>query len=113
MNEDLPTAATQDSRNIALLVWIGTIFLCAIPGMVVYLVKKDDAFVTDQAKESLNWSITVIIGYVVGGLLKVILIGMLVVWAVAVANLVICIMGALSCSNGNAFRAPFALRLLK
>ena len=113
MNGDLPTAANQDAKNIALLIWIGTIFLCAIPGLGVYLVKKDDAFVTDQAKEALNWSITVIIGYVAGGLLTAILIGMFIVWAVMVANLIICILGALSCSNGNAYRAPFALRLIK
>jgi uncharacterized Tic20 family protein len=113
MNEEVPTAASQDSRNIALLIWIATIFLCALPGLVVYLVKKDDAFVTDQAKEALNWSITVIIGYVVGWLLTAILIGMLIVWAVSVTNLVICVLGALSCSNGNAYRAPFALRLIK
>jgi uncharacterized Tic20 family protein len=113
MNEDLPTAASQDSKNIALLIWIGTIFLCALPGLVVYLVKKDDAFVTDQAKEALNWSITMIIGYVVGWLLTAIFIGMLIIWAVSVANLVICILGAVSCSNGNAYRAPFALRLIK
>ena len=30
-----------------------------------------------------------------------------------VVNIIFCVMGALSCSNGNAFRAPFALRLIK
>ena len=111
MNGDLPIAANQDSKNIALLIWIGTIFLSFIPGLVVYLVKKDDAFVTDQAKEALNWAITAFIGFVTGWILP--FIGAVLVWAVAVVNLVFCVMGAVSCSNGTAFRAPFALRLVK
>ena len=36
MNGDLPIAANQDSKNIALLFWIGTIVLSFIPGLVVY-----------------------------------------------------------------------------
>jgi uncharacterized Tic20 family protein len=111
MNGDLPAAANQDSKNIALLIWIATIFLSILPGLVVYLVKKDDEFVTDQAKEALNWSITALIGYAVGWVLP--LIGTLLVGAVWLCNLVFCVMGAMSCSNGNAFRAPFALRLVK
>jgi hypothetical protein len=33
--------------------------------------------------------------------------------AVAIAHVVFCIMGAVACSKGNAFRVPFTLRLLK
>ncbi|HUL81601.1 MAG TPA: DUF4870 domain-containing protein, partial [Gammaproteobacteria bacterium] len=49
-----------ESRNIAVLVWVGTIFFGFIPSLIVYLIKKDDAYVLDQSKEALNWSITVI-----------------------------------------------------
>ena len=98
---------------MALLIWIATIFLGFVPGLIVYLVKKDDPYVLDQAKEALNWSITAAIGYFAGVVLTFILIGMLVIAAVGICHLVVCVMGAMKCSNGGVYRAPFALRLVK
>lgn len=98
---------------MALLLWIGTLFFGFIPGLVLYLVKKDDAYVLDQSKEALNWSITAAIAYAAGAILTMILIGIVVLIAVAIAHVVFCIMGAVACSKGNAFRVPFTLRLLK
>jgi uncharacterized Tic20 family protein len=103
----------QDSRNTAVLIWIGTIFLGFIPGLIVFLVKKDDAYVFDQAKEALNWSITALIGYVAGAILTFVLIGALAMLAVGICHLVFCIMGAIAASKGESFRVPFALRLIK
>ncbi len=105
--------SSQESRNTALLIWVGTIFLGFIPGLIVYLVKKDDPYVLDQAKEALNWSITAAIGYFAGVILTFILIGMLVMAAVGICHLVFCVMGAVNCSNGGTYRAPLALRLIK
>jgi uncharacterized Tic20 family protein len=109
--EHLPVP--QDSKNIAVLTWIGTVFLGFIPGLIIYLVKKDDAYVQDQAKESLNWSITAIIGYIAGIVLTFVLIGPLVMLAVGICHLVFCILGAVGTSKGESFRVPFALRLIK
>jgi uncharacterized protein len=103
----------QESRNIALLVWIGTIFFGFIPGLIVYLIKKDDPYVVDQSKEALNWSITAIIGYCAGLILTIILVGVLVMLVVGIAHLVFCIMGAIAASSGKPFRVPFAIRLVK
>lgn len=103
----------QESRNLALLMWIGTIFLSFIPGLVVYLVKPDDGYLQDQSKEALNWSITAIIGYFAGALLTIILIGPLIMFAVGVVNLVFGVMGAMACSKGETYRVPWALRLIK
>jgi hypothetical protein len=61
----------------------------------------------------LNWSITSAIAYLAGAILTMILIGVVVLFAVAIAHLVFCLMGAVACSKGNAFRVPFTLRLIK
>jgi uncharacterized Tic20 family protein len=108
-----PSGETQESRNIALLVWIGTIFFGFIPGLIVYLIKKDDAYANDQSKEALNWSITAIIGYCAGIILSFIVIGVIIFPIVGIAHLVFCIMGAVAGSSGKPFRVPFALRLVK
>lgn len=98
---------------MALLNWIGTLFFGFIPCLILYLVKKDDAYVQDQSKEALNWSITAIIGYFVGAILSIIVIGIFLVAAVGICHLVFTIMGAVAASNGKPFRVPYAIRLLK
>ncbi len=103
----------QESRNFALLIWVGTVFLGFIPGLIVFLMKKEDEYIADQAKEALNWSITVVIGYVASLLLTIILIGPLLMFAIGVCNLVFGVLGAIACSKGEQFRVPWALRLLK
>lgn len=107
------STVSQDSKNLALLLWLGTIFFSFIPSLVLYLVKKDDPYLLDQSKEALNWSITAILGFVAGSILMIILIGFLIVWAVALCNLIFCILGIIATSSGKPFRVPFALRLIK
>lgn len=104
---------SQDSKNIALLLWLGTIFFSFIPALIIYLLKTDDAYLADQSKEALNWSITAFIGGLIGGVLCLILIGFLVLFAIWVINIVFCIMGVIGASNGKLFRVPFAIRLIK
>lgn len=108
-----PATTSQDSKNLALLLWLGTIFFGFIPGLIIYLVKKDDAYILDQSKEALNWSITALIGYVAGMILAVIVIGVFVMVAVGICHLVFCILGIVAVSSGKPFRVPYALRLIK
>lgn len=110
---DLTTSISQDTKNLALLLWLGTIFFGFIPALVIYLVKKDDAYILDQSKEALNWSITALIGYVAGMILAIIVIGVFVMAAVGICHLVFCIMGIIAVSSGKPFRVPYALRLIK
>ncbi len=110
---DMVGNVSQDDKNLGLIIWLATFFFSFIPGLVFYLVKKDSAYVQDQAKEALNWSITAILGFIVSGVLTLIFIGFLVGCAVWIANLAFCIMGAIAAANGKPFRVPFALRLIK
>ncbi|MFA7552674.1 MAG: DUF4870 domain-containing protein [Spongiibacteraceae bacterium] len=104
---------SQDAKNIAVIIWIGTIFFGFIPGLVFYLIYKDDDYIQDQSKEALNWSITAIIAYAIALLLTFVVIGVLLLPLVGLCHLIFCIMGAIATSNGKAFRTPFALRLLQ
>jgi uncharacterized protein len=104
---------SQDSKNIALLMWLGTIFFSFVPALVIYLIKTEDKYLADQSKEALNWSITVFIGTAIGWVLCLILIGFLVLGALWIVNLVFCILGVVATVNGQLFRTPFAIRLIK
>ncbi len=118
MEPDISNSATaespsQESRNLAVLTWIGTIFLGFIPGLAFYLMQKNDAYVQDQAKEALNWGMTFMLLLLAGKILAIILVGFLVIAAAFLCNLVFCVMGAVAASDGKTFRAPFAIRLIK
>lgn len=115
MQETTPASveASQDTRNLALLIWLGTLFFSFIPGLVVYLLKQDNAYLRDQAKEALNWSITVMLGYGAAFALSLVVIGLLAFPIIAICNLVVCIMGVVATSSGKNFTTPFCLRLIK
>lgn len=116
MNDEVSktlSEVSQDSKNIALLSWIGTLFFGFIPGLILYLIKTDDEYVQDQSKESLNWSITVILAYVVAFVLSFVVIGVFLFPVIGICHLVFCIMGVIGCSKGDKFRVPYAVRLIK
>jgi hypothetical protein len=107
-------APTKDESNMALLIFILSIFTGFIGPLIIWLLKKEQSpYLDDQGKESLNWNITMIIGMIASALLMIILIGFLTYIAFIVCHLVFNIMGAVKASKGQADRYPFALRLLK
>ncbi|WP_246193419.1 DUF4870 domain-containing protein [Pseudoxanthomonas suwonensis] len=98
------------STFIGLIIPFGTL----LGPLVVWLIKKDTMpFVNDQGKEALNFNITVLIAIVVSGLLTIILIGFLLLFAVGLAWLVLSIIAAIKANEGVAYRYPFTLRLVK
>jgi len=87
-----------------------------IGALIIWLVSKDDAskgFVVDQSKEALNFQITVFIAIVISWILAFVLIGLLLMPLVGIANLVLCIIAGIKANNGESYRYPFALRLIK
>lgn len=109
------TEPSSDDRNLAMLTHLsGFIFSLIVP-LIVWLVHKDradKAYLVGEAKEALNFQITVLIGYVICGVLAVILIGALLGWLLWMANLILCIVAAVKVSSDGSYRYPFALRLV-
>lgn len=107
------TDSNANDRNIAVLTHIGGIFFGFIPSLIVWLLKKDDsAYIGEQAREALNFQITVLIGFVIAWVLTFVLIGLLLLPAVWIANIVLSIIAAVKTSKGEDYRYPFALRLI-
>ena len=99
--------------------WAGSIG-CFIGPLIIWLVKKDTMpFVDDQAKEALNFNITVGIVFFALFLLALFTLGIgLVVsiplWIIiGIAWLVLTIIAAIKANEGVAYRYPFTLRLIK
>jgi len=98
----------------AMLSHIGGILFSFVAPLVIWLVFKDRGhFVEDQSKEALNFQITLIIAYVVGGILSVILVGIFIVLLAWLAAIIFGIMAAIAANKGEVYRYPFAIRLIK
>ncbi|MEO6518989.1 MAG: DUF4870 domain-containing protein [Pseudoxanthomonas sp.] len=82
--------------------------------LIIWQVKKDTLpFAADQGKEALNFNITMAIAAIISGLLTLVLIGFLLLPLVGLAWLIFTVLGAIKANNGEAYRYPFALRLIK
>ncbi|QLG87189.1 DUF4870 domain-containing protein [Chitinibacter bivalviorum] len=103
-------APSQDSRNIAVLVYLLTIFFSFIPGLVIFILKKEDEFIFDAGKEALNWSITLMLASLILGWIPI--LGWMMLGVLWVCNIVCSILGALNASKGLFYRYPFTLRLI-
>ena len=102
---------SQDSRNLTVLMYVLSIFFWIIPSLIMFLVKKDDAFVYKNAVEVLNFGITLTITYFV--LMFIPVIGWLLIPFLALAALVLFIIGTLKVKDGEFYSFPVALRLIK
>ncbi|HAI48326.1 hypothetical protein D3C87_296140 [compost metagenome] len=108
--------APADQRTMALVAHILGIFTWFIGPLIIWVINKDDStksFVTDQAKEALNFQITITIAMLISFVLMIVIIGGLLAPLVGILNLVFCIIAAVKANNGEAYRYPFTLRLIK
>jgi len=82
--------------------------------LIIWQVKKNEMpFVDDQGKEALNFQITMAIAAIICIVLMLVLIGLLLIWIVGAVDLIFIVVAAISANNGQAYRYPFNLRLVK
>ena len=93
---------------------------CVIGPLIVWLVKRETMpFVADQAKEALNFNITAIIVAVGLGIFTAITLGIGALITVPafcvlfVGWFVLTIIAGIKANNGEQYRYPFAIRLVK
>lgn len=115
-------AATSDDRTwgmfahlAALVALAGMPVIGSIGGpLIVWLVKRDSSpFVDDQGKEAVNFQITVAIAAVVAFLALFVIVGFLLLPAVAIYWLVFTVIGGIKANEGVAYRYPMTIRFIK
>ena len=105
---------SSDEKTWAILAHILTIVSSFLAPLIIYLIKKDESpFVSEHAKESLNFQITMFIFYIISVILMVVLIGILLIWLLSIANLVLVIIASIKASEKKTYRYPFNIRLIK
>jgi len=110
----LVSAESPDAKTMAMLCHLLGIFTGFLGALIIWLVKKDQSpFVNQQGKEALNFQLTILIAYVVGGLTSCLVIGFFIIAAAYVVDLVFCILAAMTVNKGQPYRYPVCIRLIK
>jgi len=82
--------------------------------LVIWLIKREDCpFVDACGKEALNFQISMTIYIIVSGLLALVLIGLILLPAIIIVNLVLTIIASIRASEGTNYRYPFTIRFIK
>lgn len=108
---------TTESKNWAVIGHLSAfIQFVGIPAflgpLVVWLIRKDDPFAADQAKEALNFNLSILIYLILSGLAILLLVGLILLPIVLIGWFVLTIVAAVNASNSVAYRYPLTIRFI-
>lgn len=106
----------QDAMIIQLSAFSG--YLIPLGSLIVPLIlwqiwRKKDSYIDDMGREAVNFQLSMIIYYLVALILCFVLIGFLLLIAAAIFHFAYIIIAAIHTSQGNNFRYPLTIRLIK
>jgi uncharacterized Tic20 family protein len=81
--------------------------------LIIWCVKKDEMpFVNDQGKEALNFQITMTLALIVAGISLLVLVGVVLLPAVWLFDVIVTIIAAVKANEGVPYRYPLTLRFI-
>ena len=117
---DVAPETNPDARTWGMFCHLAALSVFFVPmgtilgPLVVWLIKKDQhPFVNQEGKESLNWQITMAIGMLICIPLVFLFIGLLLLPALGILNLILIILASVKASNGLPYRYPWSIKFLK
>ncbi len=115
LHGELLTETTSEERTLAAVAHasgvVSSTLLPLLVPLVIYFLKKDESrFVASQAKEALNFQITIFLAVVLCLFLMIIVIGAFLLPVVGLASLIFSIVAAIKTYEGKPYRYPIAIR---
>ena len=108
-----PSAASMDPKSMAVLAEVLGIFTGFIGPLIIYIVNGEkDPFVRHHAAESLNFHITLFIGYMVSFVLMIVLIGFVTFFVIWIVGLIFMIQASIAANRGEWYRYPINIRFV-
>ncbi|TFD44202.1 DUF4870 domain-containing protein [Cryobacterium sp. TMT1-2-1] len=102
-----------DEKLWATLIHIGGILFGPLPALIGYLVLKDRGpFIRAHTATALNFQITLLIAYIVGGVTAILLIGFLILGAAWILAIVFGIMAAMAANTGRYYTYPLTIKFV-
>src|SRR5690625_5131 len=110
--EYMPTSS--DDRLLATLIYVTSFFTTIIGPLLIWLIKREEStFIDFHGKEYLNFIISFTVYGIVAGISILIVIGILLIPAVAIGGVILTIVAAVKAYQGEWYRIPLIFRLLK
>jgi uncharacterized Tic20 family protein len=104
----------SDERLWATLVHVGGIFFSFVPALIGYLVLKDRGpLVRAHTLTALNFQLTVLIAWVVAGILTFVLIGYLLYPVIAIVEIIFSIIAAVAANKGEPYSYPLSIKFIR
>lgn len=122
--ESVPQDANQEAKNertwavfchlSAFLAILCIPFTNILGPLTIWLVKRNEMPLVDQeGKESVNFQISMTIYFIITLLLCLVFIGFLLIFPLVLADIIFVIIAAIKVSNGESYRYPLNIRLIK
>ena len=94
--------------------FVGIPFGNIIAPLIIWQIKKNESqFVAYNGKEALNFQITLLIYSIIPAILIVVFIGILLLFAILIMDIVLTIIAAIKANNGEHYRYPMTIRFIK
>ncbi len=103
---------TREERGLAAVAHVLGLFTGFLGPLLMYLLKTEEGLARDQAREALNFQISILIGCAVATILLFVVIGILLFTAIGIADVVLSIVAATRAYNGQRYRYPVSIRLV-
>lgn len=104
----------QDEKTWAILTHVGGILFSWVAPLVAYLVFRDRGpFIRQHTTSSLNFHLTMLIGYVVGFITSLFFIGYLLFLAIWIVVVVFGILAAMAASRGEFYTYPLSIKFVQ
>lgn len=102
-----------DEKMWATLIHLGGLFFGFLAPLIGYFLLKDRGpFVRAHSATALNFQLTLMIAYIVGGILSIVVIGIFIIIAAYVLNIVFCIIAAIKANKGEWYQYPLTIKFL-
>ncbi|AYF51661.1 DUF4870 domain-containing protein [Pseudomonas aylmerensis] len=119
-NQMLVPTPSYEVRQAAMLchlaAFLGFVFPfgSVVGPLILWQMKKEvDPFIDDQGKEALNFQITVAIAWIACIVLAFAVVGFFLMLALAIATVVLTIIGSIKANKGIVYRYPLTWRVIK
>ncbi len=120
-NQPTKKDLSQDDRTMGMFCHLASFagyiipFFGSIIGpLIIWQMKKDQSsFIDYHGKESLNFQITMAIAYFVSFILMIVVIGIFLLFGLAIFNLVVVIIAAIKANEGVKYQYPLNFRFIK
>lgn len=104
---------SEDEKLFAMLIYVSSFFTTIVGPLIIWLLKKDSAFVDFHGKAYFNFIISYFIYSLICILFTIVFIGFIGLVIFGIMAFIFTIIAAIKSFEGNDYRIPLSIRFIK